>query len=637
MNVKVNVFVYSVVGFVAALWLAACDVPIDIPAIPSGPAAGYYTVMFEADEGAPVPEAQSVAEGAKAAEPAPVKKTGFIFDGWYTDAEFTVQWDFENDTVTANCTLFAKWLPAYTVTFEADGGVPAPTPQNIPEGGSITQPDAMTQTGLGFGGWYVDDTFTVQWDFTIDTVDSSITLYAKWDTNYHTVTFNTGETGITVISPQDDIAFNCNVAQPSISNKPGYTLDGWYKDEDGLEQWDFDEDVVTEDITLHLKMTPIQYTVVFNANGAAGTMLSMPFTYDGAQDLTANTFTDSRQFYVFNDWNTQADGTGVSYTNGQNIHNLTTVQGEEITLYAQWSMNANLLQAYILNQSAGGTGAAHTNPTVVALSMELSEANWAVINNAIAGAGKFVSLDLTGSTPSTTAGGSGLNAEGVFNGATSYAGLNKITVLTMPDSVTEIAANSFSNGWDEPHASNLTAIYLPKVEIIGNDAFNSCSKLATISLPEATHIGNSAFAYCYALETVSLPNVITIGSNAFANCYSQTPSPRGLQAVYLPNVEVIGAYAFVISRRLAVVSIPNVTDIGMQAFYGCFPFGVVNTILFGASPPNVTPPQFDTTERTITVFIPLANNADYTPAWRNNFRYNVASTTINYEHPAPNP
>ena len=257
---KVRFFVFSIVGFAVALWISACEVPIEAPPIVE-PEDIYYTVTFEVNGGNPAPEAQNVQAGTQAADPVFVVKTDFIFEGWYTDTEFTVQWDFKNDTVTSHLTLFAKWLPIYTVTFIANGGLPMHNPQAILDGGSVTQPNAMTKTGFGFAGWFLDDAFTVKWDFTNDTVDASIILYAKWDINYHTVTFDTGETGIIIISPHENIeniAFNSNAVQPSITNKPGYTFDGWYKDEDKLEQWDFDKDVVTEDITLYLKITPIQ-------------------------------------------------------------------------------------------------------------------------------------------------------------------------------------------------------------------------------------------------------------------------------------------------------------------------------------------------------------------------------------------
>jgi len=68
----------------------------------------------------------------------------------------------------------------YTVTFNANGGSPAPNPQSISTGGKIAMPPAITKTGYIFGGWYKESACTNQWDFAINTVSGNITLYAGW-------------------------------------------------------------------------------------------------------------------------------------------------------------------------------------------------------------------------------------------------------------------------------------------------------------------------------------------------------------------------------------------------------------------------------------------------------------------------
>ena len=85
--------------------------------------------------------------------------------------------------------------------------------------------------------------------------------------------------------------------------------------------------------------TPIAlstYTIQFDANGGTGdAMANMNFTYgDDPVALTANTF--SRTAHDFKGWNTEPDGTGTAYVDGQTVENLTTASGTTITLYAQW-------------------------------------------------------------------------------------------------------------------------------------------------------------------------------------------------------------------------------------------------------------------------------------------------------------
>ena len=71
------------------------------------------------------------------------------------------------------------------------------------------------------------------------------------------------------------------------------------------------------------------YTVTFDANSGIGTMKPQTFVKDVAQSLVSNKFT--RKGYAFSKWNTIPDGTGVAYSDAQEI----TLK-DDITLYAQW-------------------------------------------------------------------------------------------------------------------------------------------------------------------------------------------------------------------------------------------------------------------------------------------------------------
>ena len=44
-----------------------------------------------------------------------------MFDGWYQDIDKTEPWDFQNDVVQQNMTLYAKWILDNTPT--ADHGI----------------------------------------------------------------------------------------------------------------------------------------------------------------------------------------------------------------------------------------------------------------------------------------------------------------------------------------------------------------------------------------------------------------------------------------------------------------------------------------------------------------------------------
>lgn len=68
-----------------------------------------YTVLFDSDGGTAVAQ-QTIEEGGKVTKPTDPTKDGNTFDGWYSDTALTTAWDFDNDTVTANTTLHAKWV-----------------------------------------------------------------------------------------------------------------------------------------------------------------------------------------------------------------------------------------------------------------------------------------------------------------------------------------------------------------------------------------------------------------------------------------------------------------------------------------------------------------------------------------------
>ncbi|HUY43737.1 MAG TPA: G1 family glutamic endopeptidase [Acidimicrobiales bacterium] len=87
-------------------------------------------------------------------------------------------------------------------------------------------------------------------------------------------------------------------------------------------------------------------TARFNANGGSGTMAPQAKKYDTLANLSTNSFT--RSGYTFSGWNTAADASGTSFSNGQRVR----FKGS-VTLYAQWTINA-----YTITFNAnGGSGA----------------------------------------------------------------------------------------------------------------------------------------------------------------------------------------------------------------------------------------------------------------------------------------
>ena len=83
-------------------------------------------------------------------------------------------------TVNRDMTLYAKWERVYhTVTFDSNSGS-AVASRQVAEGDHAPEPTAPTKSEYAFYGWYSDSSLSDVWTFGSDTVNSDITLYAKW-------------------------------------------------------------------------------------------------------------------------------------------------------------------------------------------------------------------------------------------------------------------------------------------------------------------------------------------------------------------------------------------------------------------------------------------------------------------------
>lgn len=113
-------------------------------------------------------------------------KEGYTFEGWYTDNSLSKLWNFDKDLVSENVTLYAKWkklnteVEKFNVAFESNGGNTIDTQVGIQKGTRVIKPMDPKREGYTFEGWYSDNSFKQSWNFDTDTVESDMTLYAKW-------------------------------------------------------------------------------------------------------------------------------------------------------------------------------------------------------------------------------------------------------------------------------------------------------------------------------------------------------------------------------------------------------------------------------------------------------------------------
>jgi uncharacterized repeat protein (TIGR02543 family) len=150
-----------------------------------------YTVTFESHGGSMVgPITQN--EGTKVSRPADPTRSGYIFNDWYSEPNGGTPYTWPY-TLDGNITMHAQWTILYPVTFHSNGGSPAPEPQAVAAGGTVSVPTPMskapeTPEGLfvgtinAFDGWYTDPACTLAYNFTTP-VTGNLDLYAKWTTD----------------------------------------------------------------------------------------------------------------------------------------------------------------------------------------------------------------------------------------------------------------------------------------------------------------------------------------------------------------------------------------------------------------------------------------------------------------------
>jgi len=292
-----------------------------------------YEVSF-ITEHSDAPDSQNVPYNKTATNPGELTAEGYTFIGWYTDHTCTTEFDF-TQPIKSNTTVYAKWTANdYYVSFFTEHGDP-PTSQNVKYNGTADDPGKLTEEGYTFDGWYTDDTYSTEFDFT-QPIKSNTTVYAKWTAKDYEVSFVT-EHGDPPTS--QNVPYNKTATDPGELTAEGYTFIGWYTDDNYSTEFDFSTPI-TGDTKVYAKWTAKDYEVSFvTEHGKAPT--SQNVTYNGTADDPGKL---SAEGYTFVGWYADADYT-TEFDFTQPIKRNTKV-------YAKWEKNAPVLpDTYALNVS----------------------------------------------------------------------------------------------------------------------------------------------------------------------------------------------------------------------------------------------------------------------------------------------
>lgn len=219
---------------------------------------GNYTISFEENGGSEVIDIEAPYNDA-ILNPNNPTKVNYQFGGWYLDEALTQSYLITR-MPGEDLILYAKWIRVADLVLTYH-------PQNNEDESIVILPVDLigseinylevTRTGYTFKGWYLDETFNQVAPLILG--DQDLDLYAKWEANLYTITFDLdGGEGLEEITQ----AFDKILKVPSVPTKRGYLFNGWYTDETYQTSYTFGE-MPSENITIYASWELITYYLTY--------------------------------------------------------------------------------------------------------------------------------------------------------------------------------------------------------------------------------------------------------------------------------------------------------------------------------------------------------------------------------------
>lgn len=436
----------------------------------------WYTVKFDANGGSCNETTRSVKGGSALGSLPTATRSGFFFDGWYTDP-FLGTHITESSSVTANTTLYAHWYAVSgSIAFSQ-----SPATINFSKG---TDSVSVTVTGTG----YLNG---VKLDFALEDAAAG-RLWAEWDDagdgTSRTVTFR---------------------ADPSSSGTYHATF-YMYDAETGqaLNQRSITINVINEEPYLELART----SVLFAADSMAVERIYI--SYGGTNGDLPEGYTVE----CVND-HTEAVSAQLGDFDGGGRPLIVRVDPSFSLGMGQTSLIASLTLR-LLDPAGGVCSEMTVTVSILATSGVcggdyVGNVKWEIDGG---------SLRISVIDPASDEGGAMWNYETVYGRAPWYLWGESIRYAQIESGVTRIGSCAFYG------CTALEAIDIPEsVTDIGDKAFYGCTALESAAIPGSVSlVGEDVFHGCSALETLTLSEGVTgITPGALDSC-------TALRVLYVP-------------------------------------------------------------------------------------------------------
>lgn len=245
-------------------------------------------------------------------------RTGYIFEGWFTEKESGTQISSTTKMPASNPTYYAHWTPiTYTIHFNSNNGTGSMADETMTYGVSkaLTE-NTFTRDGWTFAGWntkadssgtnYIDK----QEIFNLTDVDGEeFTLFAKWTKDEYIINYDAD--GGQLDNPKttysvDDEEFI--LVQPT---KEGYTFTGWT----GTGVTNPTKNVViptgstgNRNYTAHWTATVYTIEYINNVTGETVLVAGNPTSYTVEDsDITLNNAGDYDTYHFYVGWTSDKD------------------------------------------------------------------------------------------------------------------------------------------------------------------------------------------------------------------------------------------------------------------------------------------------------------------------------------------